>query len=555
MTAPASRDRSCRPSTPGRFLLAGPVAWYGLALSTAYGARAEDPGPADGSVSGGTDNLAVPLAVAAVVLAVAAFTWARRRWRTTTRTTPAVTVWGGPHPGAAEPGLSPALDARSRADLVDTDDAVRTSEEELGFAVARHGEAAAAPFTEAVAYARAELATAFRSRQRLDDTLPEDEAEGRRVLDGIIRRCADANARLDAVSGDFDRLRALEREAPEAVAGAESAFRALLDRVPAAEAALDAMRERYAPSAYAPVAGSIGEAQDRLVFATSSLNQARQAVDAGRHPEAAVRLRAAEGAVTQARVLVDGVERRAAELAEAAERLPDALTGAETDLTDAGALLKGSADDVPGGVARAEEVLGEVRAGTVSGPYDPMDALHEVVEAGAALDGVLAGIRGPERGDGRTRALLEQSSLTARSALGAATDFVGTHRGAVGDQARTRLAEAGRHWERARELSAADDPRGALPEARRAEALAVRALDLAERDVRAYQERRGPGDPGIGGGVGGAVLGGIVLGGVFGEGADGHGGELGGGLGTGGFPGGPGSFGGGATRGRRGGGV
>ncbi|MBV7670757.1 TPM domain-containing protein [Streptomyces halstedii] len=553
MTAPASRDRSCRPSTPGRFLLAGPVAWYGLALSTAYGARAGDPGPADGSVSGGTDSLAVPLAVVAVVLAVAAFTWARRRRRTTTRTTPAVTVWGGPHPGAAEPGMSPALDARSRADLVDTDDAVRTSEEELGLAVARHGQAAA-PFTEAVAYARAELARAFRSRQRLDDAFPEDGAEGRRVLDEIIRRCADANARLDAVSGDFDRLRALEREAPEAVAGAEAAFRDLLDRMPAAEAALDGMRERYAPSAYAPVAGSIGQAQDRLVFATSSLNQARQAVDAGRHPEAAVHLRAAEGAVTQARVLVDGVERRAAELAEAAERLPDALTGAETDLTDAGALLKGSADDVPGGVARAEEALGEVRANTASGPSDPIDALHEVVEAGAALDGVLAGIRGPERGDERTRALLEQSSLTARSALGVATDFVGTHRGAVGDQARTRLAEAGRHWERALERAAADDPRGALPEARQAEALAVRALDLAERDVRAYQERRGPGDPGIGGGVGGAVLGGIVLGGVFGEGAGGHGGELGVAPGAGGFPGGPGSFGGGATRGRRGGG-
>ncbi|MFJ3146423.1 TPM domain-containing protein [Streptomyces halstedii] len=553
MTAPASRDRSCRPSTPGRFLLAGPLAWYGLALSTAYGARAGDPGPADGSVSGGTDSLAVPLAVVAVVLAVSAFTWARRRRRTTTRTTPAVTVWGGPHPGAAEPGMSPALDARSRADLVDTDDAVRTSEEELDFAVARHGQAAA-PFTEAVAYARAELARAFRSRQRLDDAFPEDGAEVRRVLEEIIRRCADANARLDAVSGDFDRLRALEREAPEAVAGAEAAFRDLLDRMPAAEAALDGMRERYAPSAYAPVAGSIGQAQDRLVFATSSLNQARQAVDAGRHPEAAVHLRAAEGAVTQARVLVDGVERRAAELAEAAERLPDALTGAETDLTDAGALLKGSADDVPGGVARAEEALGEVRANTASGPSDPIDALHEVVEAGAALDGVLAGIRGPERGDERTRALLEQSSLTARSALGVATDFVGTHRGAVGGQARTRLAEAGRHWERALERAAADDPRGALPEARQAEALAVRALDLAERDVRAYQERRGPGDPGIGGGVGGAVLGGIVLGGVFGEGAGGHGGELGGGPGAGGFPGGPGSFGGGATRGRRGGG-
>ncbi|MFF1464928.1 TPM domain-containing protein [Streptomyces sp. NPDC058330] len=591
MTPPASRIGPLRLPTRGRILLAALAALCWTVLPTAYGARAEDPvtlsrqgqvtdrsgaatGAADGHaavlagspvhttalapdragpgsddrpVSGADVTLVLPLTVAAVVLSVAGYAWLRRRHRTTTRTTPALPGRGGSRPGADGRIPLAGLDARTGADLVDTDDAVRTSEEELGFAVARYGEEAAAPFIEAVAHAEAQLTAAFRLRQRLDDASPEDDAEHRRMLEEIVRRCSDADARLDAVAGDFDRLRALEETAPEAVAAAESTFQELLGRVSTAEATLGGMRERYAPSAYAPVAGAVERAQDRLVFATSCLGQARRAVDGGGRAEAAVRLRAVEGALAQASTLVDGVERRAAELAEADSLLPGALTGADTDLADARGLLEGTGRDVPQGdlrgrVARAEAVLGAVREGTRSGPYDPIDALRRVREADMAP----AGTR--EHGDRRARALLEQSLLTARSAIGAAADCVGTHRGAVGSQARTRLAEARCRWEAAREWSEANDPRAALAEARQADALAGQALGLAEQDVRAYRDAHGPS---AGGGVDGAVLGGILLGGLFGGGGgDGDGGGLGGR----GFSGGPGSFGGGGTRGRRGGG-
>ncbi|MEY2229241.1 TPM domain-containing protein, partial [Streptomyces sp. BF23-30] len=148
-------------------------------------------------------------------------------------------------------------------------------------------------------------------------------------------------------------------------------------------------------------------------------------------------------------------------------------------------------------------------------------------------------------------ALLDQAMLAARSAIGAATDYITTTRGAVGSQARTRLAEAGRHLERAVSLTEAD-PAGALAEAQRADALAREAQQLAEQDVRAYQDpyagRR------HGGGQGGAVLGGIILGEIL-RGGRGGGGFGGGGGGFGGGGGsGPGSFGGGGTRGRMGGG-
>lgn len=554
--------------------------WAGAAIGAADGyasvlagrpvtAPAITPGPADpgtgDSGSTGSRDFILPVAVVAVAGAVAVYAYARRKRRTATRTTPAATGWGrgAGAGGAPEPPPTPLpeLDARAKEVLVDTDDAVRTSEEELGFATAQFGEEAAKPFTEAVARAKDELTQSFRLRQQLDDAFPEDDATRRRMLEEILRRCATANEGLDTVSEDFDRLRALERTAPEALATVDATHRDLAGRVATAESGVAGLRERYGEGAAAPVAADVEQAEDRLVFAASAVEQARTAVGGGENSRAAVYIRAAEGAVGQAGTLLDSVDRRAAELGEAARKLPAALTGTEADLADAGGLLEGTAEgastaELRGRIARAETVLADVRGAMAAGPYDPIDALRRVEEADAALDEALAGAREQERGDAKARSLLDQAMLTARSAIGAAADYITTHRGAVGSQARTRLAEAQRRWERARELSGTD-AQGALAEVRQADALARQAMGLAEQDVRGFGGMQGPGGMrGGGGGMGGAVLGGIILGGLFGGG--GRGGGMGGGFGgggrSGGFGGSPGSFGGGGTRGRRGGG-
>ncbi|MFI8268725.1 TPM domain-containing protein [Streptomyces rubiginosohelvolus] len=550
--------------------------WAGAAIGAADGyasvlagrpatAPAITPGPADpgtgGSDSTGARDFILPVAVVAGVGAVGVYAYARRKRRTTTRTTPAATGWGRGAGAGGAPEPLPELDAQAKQVLVDTDDAVRTSEEELGFATAQFGEEAAKPFTEAVARAKDELTQSFRLRQQLDDAFPEDDATRRRMLDEILRRCATANEGLDTVSEDFDRLRALERTAPQALATVDATQRDLAGRVAAAESGVAGLRERYGEGAAAPVAADVEQAKDRLVFAGSAVEEARTAVDGGENSRAAVYIRAAEGAVGQAGTLLDSVDRRAAELGEAARKLPAALTETDTDLADAGGLLEGTAEgastaDLRGRIARAETVLADVRGAMAAGPYDPIDALRRVEEADAALDEALAGARDQERGEAKARSLLDQAMLTARSAVGAAADFITTNRGAVGSQARTRLAEAQRRWEAARELSATD-AQGALAEARQADALAGQAMALAEQDVRGFGSMQGPGGMGGGGGgMGGAVLGGIILGGLFGGGG-GRGGGMGGGFGggrSGGFGGGPGSFGGGGTRGRRGGG-
>ncbi|MFD3974310.1 TPM domain-containing protein [Streptomyces cyaneofuscatus] len=561
--------------------------WAGAAIGAADGyvsvldgrpvtAPAITPGPADpgsgaSGPSSGAGDFLLPVVVVGGAGALAVFAFTRRKRRSTTRFTPAATGWGRPAEAGSAPVPLEELDARTKQVLVDTDDAVRTSEEELGFATAQFGEEAAKPFTKALARAKDELTRSFRLRQQLDDAFPEDDATRRRMLEEILTRCTAADEGLDAVAEDFDRLRALERDAPEALATLEPTFATLTGRVSGAEATVAGMRERYGDGAAAPVAGDLDQAKDRLAFAGSALDQARQAVETADHARAAVHIRAAEGAVGQAGTLIDAVDRRAAEVAEAAGKLPTALTETDTDLADARGLLEGTAPatstaDLRGRIARAEAVLTDVREAMAAGPYDPVDALRRVEEADAALDEALAGAREQEAGGRRARSLLDQAVLTARSAIAAAADYITTHRGAVGAPARTRLAEAQRRWEQAGQ-SAERDPQAALAEAQQADALARQARSLAEQDVRGFQGPGGPGGFGGGGGtrggggMGGAVLGGIILGGLFGGGGGrgGPGGGFGGGFGgggghSGGFGGGPGSFGGGGTRGRRGGG-
>ncbi|WP_393078683.1 TPM domain-containing protein [Streptomyces sp. LN704] len=520
MTSPLSRTRSRRATSSiavrvAHTVLGGLAALGWLLLPVARpgpGDSAEwrGKGPVVEEVSaapgqGGTsaDDLVLPVAAVVVAGSLAAYASVRRIRRARTRTTP----------GKAVPGTVPLaeLDRLARQSLVGTDDCVRTSAEELESVAALFGREAVGAHAEAVAFARSELMVAFRLRQRLDDTAPDDEEDQRRTLEEIRARCAEAGRRLDAEAPGFDLLRALERSAPAALESAEARFRGLARRTPAAQATLAGLHERYAASAYLPVAGHVEQAKDRLVFATTHLNRARQSLDRSEVARAAAYLRAAEGAIGQADVLLTGVDRLAAELDAAAVRLPAALARADTDLERARAVPAGAVGGaLAGRVAHTGSVVADVRREAASGPYDPFDALRRVVRAAATLVGTPALGRDEER----DLALLDEACPVARGAVMAADDFVTTHRAVVGSEARTRLAEAQRRLALS-SLTFAD--------VQRADALAGEARRLAERDVRTYGNPYG--GPG-GDGVRGAVLGGILRGGSDPGGSSHPGGDL-----------------------------
>ncbi|MEV5430123.1 hypothetical protein [Streptomyces sp. NPDC052701] len=525
------RAASCLPVRAARAVLGGAVGVVWLVLpgtTTSTGvpmAVTADRPAASASAQGGASaaDLVLPLVTAGAAAVLAGYGYVRRTRRARTRTTPG----GAPAPPAPRPAARDDLseaDGRARALLVEADDCVRTSREELGFAEARFGAAAVAPFARVLREAEAELATAFGMRQRYDEGTGQDAGVRRQVLAGIVGRCQEAGRRLDAEAAGFDRLRGLERDPRDALVVAEQRFRELAARTGAADGLLARLRERYPASATAPVVGHVEQATDRLLFATSRLNRARQCADRGETARAAGHLRAAEGAVAQAAVFLHGVDRLAAELAAARAMVPAALTGAEAEIAgarersavrtgaDAGA-EPATGRDVPAGelrarVLRADAVLAAVRQEVTGGPYDPLDALRRIVRATLPL------------ADGRAGVLPAAARLVADSAVAAAADYVTTHRGAVGCAARTRLAEAQRLL-------------GPDPQARaEAEARARQARELAERDVRAHGTPLG-GVGGHGSGAGGALLGGILLGGTPGGGP-------------------PASFGGPRTRSRRG---
>ncbi|WP_406332650.1 hypothetical protein [Streptomyces sp. NBC_00203] len=509
MTSPQTRNRSRRATSHiavrvAHAVLGGLVAvgWLVLPLAKAgsggpatlarnvrvteeAGAQEAAGGPGqDGTATG---DLVLPLVAVGAAAALAAYGYGRRKRRARTRTTP-----GGSFRHAA-PIPVHELDGNARKLLVATDDCVRTSAEELGCATAQFGDEAVKPYAQALAYARSELAEAFRLRQRLDDAPP---ADSRGMLEEIVLRCTEAGRRLDSEAAGFDQLRALERNAATALEYAETRFRELAARTPATETTLGDLHKRYTPSASLPVMGHAEQAKDRLVFATIHLNQARQSLDRGDVGKATAYLRAAEGAVDQAGVLVNGVDRLAGELASAAGQLPAALTGVEAGLAEARRrLVTVGVGALPGHVAHAEALLADVRRLTAAGPYDPLDVLRLVAEAGTVLASTSAGAPSSEGAGG----LLDHALLPARGAVAVAGGFITTHRGAVGCEARTRLAEAERHVALA----------PLLLEVQRADVLARQARELAERDVRAFGNPYGGYE---GAGVGGAVLGGILLG-------------------------------------------
>jgi hypothetical protein len=437
------------------------------------------------------------------------------------------------------------LGYRANAALIDLDDAVRTSEQELGLARGQFGEDAVTGFRATLQASRAELVRAFEIRQRLDDEVAETEPERRAMLAEILRICATADARLDAQAEDFDRLRDLERTVPEVLARLTTALDGVEARLPDAERRLATLRTAFAAAALGSVADNLPQARSLLAGGRTQIVQAQAALAAGRRGEAAVGARAGEEATEQAGTLVDGIGRLAEELAQARARIADTRADLELDLAEARAL----GDDLAAVVARTAAALAaadrDLRADPPELP-DPPAVLRRLTEAASALDAALATARAETVRDERARVALDGALLAARSAVAAASDFLTTRRGAVGSEARTRLAEAQRHLDLATG-QAAHDPVAALARARQADALARAAQRLAEQDVSQWSAR----SSGAGAAVdlGSLVLGGILFGDGRGGGVFGRGASRGGGFG-GGFS--PGSFGGSGTRGRRG---
>ncbi|MCR2828114.1 TPM domain-containing protein, partial [Microbacterium sp. zg.Y909] len=460
----------------------------------------------------------------------------------------------------------PELERRAASALVATDDAVRTSEQELGFARAQFGDQATVEFQQALATAKDNLTKAFTLQQRLDDSEPDTEQQVREWNTEILRLCEQADAGLDEKAADFDELRKLEQNAPEALTRVQEERAAVAGRLDAAEAALQALHARYAPEALATVSDNPLQARERIAFADEQLAQAARAIAAGDGGTAAVGIRAAEDAVEQAALLEDAIGRLQTDLGKAEKDAGALIADLEHDMAVA-ASLPDPDGQVAAAVAATRQQVDSARQNLATAAKRPLATLEALETANTRIDGVVAAVRTAQERAQRAQQMLGQQLAQAQAQVSAAEDYVSARRGAVGAQARTRLAEASAALAQAQQL-AATSPEQALPLAQRSHQLAAQAIQYAQTDVGGFGGGYGGGGYGGGGGGNGmlgAVLGGIVInsllsggGGGRSRGGGGFGGMMGGGGSSRGRSGGgsfrPGSFGGGGTRGRRGGG-
>ncbi|CDO05689.1 TPM domain-containing protein [Mycolicibacterium cosmeticum] len=512
--------------------------WAQAAIAAAEGLAANASSTTGPSTSSGAEmNWVGLLAILAViVLAVVVLVlWQRRRRRKRRAADFAAAQRADPtDPNALAAMPLDTLDDLSRSIVVDVDNAVRTSDNELALAVEEFGEKDTAPFVAAVDAAKTTLGQAFNVRQILDDTVPETPAQRRDLLTRVVVAAAKADRELEAQRGAFAALRDLVINAPARLDTLTQQMVDLSARIGPSEQTLAGLHQQFADAALTSVAGNVETAKQRLAFADQNITNARNLVarPVGSQAGLVDSVRAAESALGQARTLLDAVDSAATDINRAIAALPAAIADIQNGIDAAGAqLAQGNLTQAAALTAARDAAVQAVSAAKGAGGTDPLGAFTSLSAADADLDRLLAAVTEERETTERLRRAYGQALFSAQTRIRGVSDFIDTRRGSVGPEARTKLAEA------VRQLQAAQDRQAgnlgeAIQYANGAAALAAQAQSLANEDVAAAQRHYGGYGGGYGGGGSnaGAVLGGIIIGNIL-SGAlrGGLGGSVGGG--------------------------
>ncbi len=497
------------------------------------------------------------LAILAVILlaVVIVVLWMRHRRRKRREADLAAAQRADPtDPGALAAMPLETLDDLSRSIVVEVDNAVRTSDNELSLAIEEFGERDTAPFVSAVEAAKTTLGQAFNVRQILDDTVPETAAQRRDLLTRVVVAAAKADRELETQRAAFAQLRDLVINAPTRLDTLTQQMVDITARLAPSEQTLTGLHQQFADAALASVAGNVETAKQRVAFADHNITNARNLVarPVGSQAGLVDAVRAAESALGQARTLLDAVDSAATDINRAIAALPAAITDIQNGVSAAGAqLAQGNLTQAAALSAARDAAVKAVATAQGSGNTDPLGAFTDLSAADAELDRLLAAVTEERETTERLRRAYDQALFSAQSRVRGVSDFIDTRRGSIGPEARTKLAEAVRQLQAAQDRQATNISE-AIQYANGAANLAAQAQSLANGDVAAAQRHYS----GYGGGSSnsGAVLGGIIIGNIL-SGAlrGGLGGSVGGGGGWsstsfGGSGGSGGSFGGGGGR-------
>jgi TPM domain len=416
-----------------------------------------------------------------------------------------------------------ALDDLSRSMVVDVDNALRTSANELALAIDEFGTERTQPFTEAVDNAKAALAQAFAVRQQLEDATPETPAQRRELLIRVIVSAARADRELESQTEAFEQLRDLVINAPSRLDGLTQQYVELTGRIAPAEQRMAELHKEFDDAALSSVAGNVTAARERTAFADRNIGTARELAghaETGKQTGLVDAFHAAESALGQARSLLDAVDTAAGDIRHAIATLPSTMADIQANIDRANEQLKRTPKSrsprVKELTAARDAAVTAAQGARGSGSADPWGAFAKLTKADADLTRRLAALAEEQATAERLDRAYEQALFTAESRVRAVSEYIDTRRGSIGAEARTRLAEA------KRQLQAAHDKRTtnlleATAYANGASAWAANAQSLANADVqsaqRAYSRRGGSGGDNTGALIGGIIISDLLSGG------------------------------------------
>lgn len=400
--------------------------------------------------------------------------------------------------------------------LVAADERIRVTTDELEFARMELGDTATQPLAEGLEAVRKHLAEAYQLNQLNFDEIPDSAEELRTRNSRILQLCEWADDVLDERTAALRDRVERARRAPEVLADIRRRTSALAERQATADATVARLQERYTETALQQLTNGANEVGNLLAFATHSADVSERRRAAGNNEEANLALETSTEAVRRAATVLDSIDDYELEALRAESTLADVIADSRGDLVAAR-----NAPKVPEVAAAATALERALAALTPGGQRnDPFAELTVLREANTALDAAIA--RAVERASRpviRVETLQHQLDDADRQ-IAVARSLINGHRGWIGADARTRLAEAERTREGLDALVADEDTRDeALKGARRAADLASTAISLAQRDIDSSR----PNDWGRGGRGGGGdnimggVIGGLLLGGLIGD--------------------------------------
>ena len=413
---------------------------------------------------------------------------------------------------------------RARTAIVSADERIRTTEDELGFAVAEIGANSTLRLRDALVAVKKHLGEAFYLHQLNYDDIPDTVEELRTRNARIVQLCEWAEQVLDteteALRGQVERV----RQAPAVLQAVRDDIERLRARLPEINEIVAHLSEQYTPAALGRLRFTTGETERLLDFATRSADVSERRRNAGQLEESNLAMETATETVRRASAMIDGVDRFEFEAIRAQATLADVIADSRNDLIVAARVPRTS--EVTEAARRLETQLAAI--GTAGVATDPFAELAALSAANAALDAAVA----RERASRPVPSLdhVRHDVRAADHALSIADGLINGHRGWIGADARTRHAEAIRYRSEIDSLIVSEETREQAQQlARRSAQLANEAVRLAQRDIDSsrpdgndwgfgsFGQGRGNkgGNNGGGASILGPVLGGFILGSII----------------------------------------